>query len=366
MRVCALVDSTQVESAGTRARKGASGPEPSVARTVTSCVVGPGLKTSIEEDPLATSSALRDRPLPLGLGRAGDDGQTRSVSRCSSCSSLATRRPVRVETVVATLAWSCTNGAMLSTCVWPDCEHDPLEVDGWTTPLGVAKLRSTTSGVEVGLKSATNSAFDPVVTPLGKYHCCEVLLWHGASAQPDGPCSVCDTATPPPDKVTASESHVPDVGRRDSGTQLAACRHRNRRRHRGARYRSPPSIVPVTVRVPVLVRTTEPGASCPAAVVCPVQYQADDSASGAPTRERRRRRRAAGRALPGRAGRDGHADEHRHDHDEDQPPALAALWAGAHDASSGRPPPAAGATSPTSAAARTTQPSTSTRTARGT
>ena len=78
--------------------------------------------------------------------------------------------------------------------------------------MGVVKLRSTTSGVEVGLKSDMNSAFEPVVTPLGKYHCCDVLLWHGASAHPDDPCSVCDTATPPPDKVTASEIHVPDLG----------------------------------------------------------------------------------------------------------------------------------------------------------
>ena len=76
----------------------------------------------------------------------------------------------------------------------------------------VAKLRSTTSGVEVGLKRATNNASEPVVTPLGKYHCCAVVLWHGAMAQPDGPCSTWETATPPPDSVMASESHVPVLG----------------------------------------------------------------------------------------------------------------------------------------------------------
>jgi hypothetical protein len=35
---------------------------------------------------------------------------------------------------------------------------------------------STTSGVDVGLKREMKRALDPVVTPLGKYHCCAVLL----------------------------------------------------------------------------------------------------------------------------------------------------------------------------------------------
>src|ERR1019366_2738936 len=152
---------------------------------------------------------------------------------------------------------------------------------GWTTPLGVTKLTSTTSGVDVGLKRAMKRAFDPVVTPVGKYHCCAVPLWQGASAQPDAPCTACETATPPPVNVTDSESHVPDLG---VGTLATSCPRPGT--ETGLCTFAPvsvtPSIVPVTAPFPVFVRTSEPGASWPAAVVCPVQYHADDSASGAP------------------------------------------------------------------------------------
>ena len=51
---------------------------------------------------------------------------------------------------------------------------------GWTAPVGVTKLRSTTTGVEVGLSSETYSASAPAVEPPAKYHVAEVVLWHGA------------------------------------------------------------------------------------------------------------------------------------------------------------------------------------------
>ena len=215
----------------------------------------------------------------------GDPGTMASPDPApvNSASSPATRRPVRVDTVVATLDWSCTKGAMASTCNRPGCSTIPWRLIGWTTPDVVAKRMSTTSGVEVGLKSATKRAFDPVVIPLGKYQSCAVLLWHGASAQPDAPCSVSDTATPPPDRVTTSEIHVPDFGVgmratswRQGSTSIAVATL--------APVSVTASIVPTTERAPVLVRTTEPGASSPAAVDCPVQYHAEDSAPGAPTR----------------------------------------------------------------------------------
>ena len=153
---------------------------------------------------------------------------------------------------------------------------------GWTTPFAVAKVRSITSGVEVGLNNTTNIASDPVVAPLGKYHCGEVLLWHGASAQPDGPRNACVTATPPLDSRTTSDSHVPEAG---VGTVATVCPRAGT--ETAVATRAPesvtPSMVPDTARAVVLVRITEPGARAPATVVCPVQYHADDSALAAPT-----------------------------------------------------------------------------------
>ncbi len=109
-----------------------------------------------------------------------------------------------------------------------------------------------------------------------------MLLWHGASAQPVGPCAVSDTATPPPFKETVSDSQVPVLG---VGTYATVCPRAGTETELCTL--TPVSvtalIVPETLRSPVFVRTTKPGASWPDAVVCPVQYQAEDSASGAPS-----------------------------------------------------------------------------------
>src|SRR6516164_4558346 len=83
---------------------------------------------------------------------------------------------------------------------------------GWITPLGVTKLRSTTTGVVVGLSNEIASPAPDDVVPPGKYQAAEVALWHGATDQPDGPCTNCVTATPPPARVTISETHEPDCG----------------------------------------------------------------------------------------------------------------------------------------------------------
>src|SRR6185437_14700829 len=120
-------------------------------------------------------------------------------------------------------------------------------------PLRVTKLRSTTSGVEVGLKSAMNNELAPVVVPLGKNHCREVLLWHGASAHPAAPWTVWDTATPPPDSMTTSDSHVPDFGAGRAVTDSASPATETRRA-----TVAPVSVTPWMVaamgREPVLVR----------------------------------------------------------------------------------------------------------------
>jgi hypothetical protein len=50
------------------------------------------------------------------------------------------------------------------------------------------------------------------VDPLGKYHCWEVVLWHGASDHPAGPSTDWLTATPPPERAISSDIHAPDVG----------------------------------------------------------------------------------------------------------------------------------------------------------
>ena len=52
--------------------------------------------------------------------------------------------------------------------------------------------------------------FAAAVDPPAKYHWAEVVLWHGAWDQPDGPCTVWVTATPPPDVMTVSDSHEPE------------------------------------------------------------------------------------------------------------------------------------------------------------
>ena len=119
---------------------------------------------------------------------------------------------------------------------------------------------------------------DWAVEPPGKYHWADVVLWHGASDQPVDPCTACDTATPPPAVVTVAASQVPE-GRFGSdgaitpraGTETAECTV------------APESEAEVmsagTARDVVLERTRKPGAR-PEPVVRPVQYHADDSASG--------------------------------------------------------------------------------------
>jgi hypothetical protein len=150
------------------------------------------------------------------------------------------------------------------------------------------KLRSTTTGVDVGLRSETYSPSPFAVVPPGKYHDADVVLWHGDWDQPEDPCTACVTATPPPETDTISDSQDPvDNAGMDGATTLAAGTAT------AVRSEEPPSvtvvIVPETGPLDVLVRTRRPG-DTPEAVDCPVQYQADDSASG------------AGTSAPGAAG----------------------------------------------------------------
>ncbi len=153
---------------------------------------------------------------------------------------------------------------------------------GWTMPVGVRKLRSTTTGVDVGLRSETYSASEPAVEPPAKYHRADVVVWQGAWDQPRELPTVWVAATPPPDVMTVSDSQEPDetagmggTATPLAGTTTAACPV------------APESVtavmVAVTGRAVVLVSTSEPG-DTPPAVDWPVQYQADDSVSGALTR----------------------------------------------------------------------------------
>src|SRR5580700_385935 len=94
---------------------------------------------------------------------------------------------------------------------------------GWTAPVGVMKVRSTTTGVDVGLSSETYSGSEFAVVPPGKYHWSAVVLWHGVSDQPDEPLTAWVTATPPPETVTVWASHDPDVrGGMDGATASCA------------------------------------------------------------------------------------------------------------------------------------------------
>src|SRR5580692_1720215 len=82
---------------------------------------------------------------------------------------------------------------------------------GWTMPVGVTKLRSTTTGVDVGFSSEMESVLAAAVEPPAKYHWAEVVVWHGACDQPRGSCTVWVTATPPPDVMTVSDTQEPDA-----------------------------------------------------------------------------------------------------------------------------------------------------------
>ena len=89
------------------------------------------------------------------------------------------------------------------------------------------------------------------------------------------------TATPPPDVMTVSDSHDPEDRAGMAGATVA----------RGGTAVATWAVAPVsdmalmsavTGFAVVLVSTRKPG-DTPPAVDCPVQYQAVDSASGAPT-----------------------------------------------------------------------------------
>ena len=116
MRVWALVESTQVLWGGTRARNGERGPEARRVRTVTSCAVGPGLNTSMEELPPGISTLSGMAHSCWGCGDPGTMARP-EPSALNSSSSLATTRPMRVVTVVAMLGCSCTYTPTLSTWV---------------------------------------------------------------------------------------------------------------------------------------------------------------------------------------------------------------------------------------------------------
>ena len=205
------------------------------------------------------------------------------------------------------------------------------------------------------------------MVPLGKYQLAAVVLWQGASDQPDDPWTAWLRATPPPETVTVWDSHDPEdrdgmdgVATAWAGTATAVCTV------------APASLTAVmeaaTERPVVLVRMRKPG-EMPDPVDWPVQYQADDSAFGALDERTRHRRRRGGRRRTPHAGGDGHAGHHEHDHGEHRPSALVAVMGRAH-VSPGGAPAARRALAcrgrPRRATARTTQAASSSRTTRGT
>ncbi len=229
------------------------------------------------------------------------------------------------------------------------------------------KARSTTTGVEVGFSREMESGSELAVVPPGKYQAEAVVLWHGASDHPDVPWTAWVAATPPPERMTVSDSHDPDgkdgmdgVTTARAGTSTAVCTE------------APASLTAVmaaaTGRAVVLVRIRKPGAM-PEPVDWPVQYQAEDSALGALTSAPGTAGAAAGAEVPPRAGGDGHARDDQHDHGEHHPPALAAVVGRAHDGPSraaGRPPRPRRRGRPRIATATATQAASSSMTVRGT
>ena len=95
-------------------------------------------------------------------------------------------RPVRAVAVVLTVPTFWTTEPTSSATTWSGCRTIPWSLIGCTTPAGVTKLRSTTTGVDVGLSNDTYSPFDPAVEPPAKNHAADVVLWHGDTDQPDG------------------------------------------------------------------------------------------------------------------------------------------------------------------------------------
>jgi hypothetical protein len=144
------------------------------------------------------------------------------------------------------------------------------------------KARSTTTGDDVGLRSETYKALDPAVDPDAKNQVADVELWQGTTDHPADPWTACDTDTPPPSRVTSSASHAPDDGAATDGARTPCAGTET-----AALTVAPVSVTVVTsaatARVVVLVSTRKPGA-LPEIVVCPVQYQAEDSASGGLTK----------------------------------------------------------------------------------
>ena len=168
-------------------------------------------------------------------------------------------------------------------------------------PAAVTKLRSTTTGVDVGFSSDIDSVSAAAVEPPAKYHWAELVVWHGACDQPNEPFTVWVTATPPPDVMTVSDTHEPDASAGTAGVTTP--------------YAGTAAVVSavapefdvavmsaVTGFAIVLVSTRKPG-DPPPAVVWPVQYQAEDSASGAPTSAPGRRGPRQAPAPPARRRR---------------------------------------------------------------
>src|SRR5580658_10515087 len=84
-------------------------------------------------------------------------------------------------------------------------------------PADVTKLRSTTTGVDVGFSSDIDNVLAAAVEPPAKYHWAEVVVWHGACDHPNEPFTVWVTATPPPEVTTVSDTHEPDASAGTAG-----------------------------------------------------------------------------------------------------------------------------------------------------
>ena len=127
-------------------------------------------------------------------------------------------------------------------------------------PDGVTKARSTTTGVDVGFRSEMSKPFAPAVLPIGKYHDDEVVETQGVTDHPVDPWTSSLTATPPPEIVTISDSHDPDVGEGREGTTWPRAGMAT-----AVRTEVPASVTsvmePVAARVVVLVRRMLPTAA---------------------------------------------------------------------------------------------------------
>ena len=152
------------------------------------------------------------------------------------CTSVATMRPVLVETTVLTVATFWHLRRHVLDLHLTRLEDDPT-VD-WMDRSGgrhEGEDKVDHDGRRRRVQQGDVERVELAVEPPGKYHPPAVVLWHGASDQPDEPWTtwvVAHAATGK--KMTVSDSHDPDDRAGMDGVDHGAGRHVHRRVHRGA------------------------------------------------------------------------------------------------------------------------------------